>query len=127
MILSSIVDPKRKRCSIELCEGYCDDTTISVTCGSCCMENRSLRFCAMHVPHVSHSGQLGFLEQPLAAIATCDVAEAVNSVNERATETSAQPLLTYTTVNSALFQSLTEDEASSNAPPTSNFNSLQQM
>jgi cell pole-organizing protein PopZ len=104
----------------------------------------------MHVPHVSHSGHLGFLEQPLAAIAdqhdsqahinfvpadnnksaaavsTCDVAEAVKSVKERATETSAQPL-TNTTVNSALFQSLTEDEASSNAPPTSNFNSLQQM
>ena len=140
MALSSIVDPKRKRCSIELCEGYCDDTTISVICSSCCMENRSLRFCAMHVPHVSHSGQLGFLEQPLAAIAdqhdsqahinfvpadnnksaaavsTCDVAEAVNSVKERATETSAQPL-TNTTVNSALFQSLTEEEASSSAPP----------
>ena len=62
----SITDPKRKRCSIELCEGYCDDTTISVTCESCCIENRSLRFCSMHVPHVSHSGQLGFLEQPLA-------------------------------------------------------------
>ena len=140
MTLSSIVDPKRKRCSIELCEGYCDDTTISVICGSCCMENRSLRFCAMHVPHVSHSGQLGFLEQPLAAtadqhdaqahinfvpadnnksaaaVSTCEVAEVVNSVKERATETSAQSL-TNTTVNSALFQSLTVDEASSSAPP----------
>jgi hypothetical protein len=80
---------------------------------TCC-----LRFCAMYVPHVSHSGQLGFLEQPLATIAdhhdsqahinfvpadnnksaaavstTCEVAEAaVKSVKERATETSAQPL-----------------------------------
>ena len=61
-----ITDPKRKRCSIELCEGYCDDTTISVICDSCSAENRNLRFCPMHVPHVSHSGQLGFIDQPLA-------------------------------------------------------------
>jgi hypothetical protein len=136
------VDPKRKRCSIELCEGYCDDTTISVICDSCCNENRSLRFCAMHVPHVSHSGQLGFLEQPLAAIAdhhdsqahvnfvpadnnksagavvsTREVATAVHTVKEgvaAATETSAQPLA-ITTVNSTLLQSLTDEEASSSA------------
>jgi hypothetical protein len=137
MTLSSIVDPKRKRCSIELCEGYCDDTTISVICGSCCMENRSLRFCAMHVPHISHSGQLGFLEQPLAvvadhpdsqahvnfvpadnnkssgAVSTCEVATDVNSVKERvavASETSAQSLAETS-------MSLTEEEASSSAPP----------
>ena len=58
------LDTKRKRCGIELCEGYCDDTTLALVCEECIADNSQLRFCSMHVPHISHSGQLGFIERP---------------------------------------------------------------
>ena len=28
----------------------------------CAIENRHLRFCSIHVPHINHSGQLGFID-----------------------------------------------------------------
>ena len=59
-LLSS--DPKRKRCGIQLCEDYCDEASRSIICNECAIENRHLRFCSIHVPHISHSGQLGFID-----------------------------------------------------------------
>lgn len=59
---SSSSDPKRKRCGIQLCEDYCDEASRSIICNDCAIENRHLRFCSIHVPHISHSGQLGFID-----------------------------------------------------------------
>ena len=59
-LLSS--DPKRKRCGIQLCEDYCDEASRSIICNECAIENKHLRFCSIHVPHISHSGQLGFID-----------------------------------------------------------------
>lgn len=59
---SSSSDPKRKRCGIQLCEDYCDEASRSIICNECAIENRHLRFCSIHVPHISHSGQLGFID-----------------------------------------------------------------
>ena len=119
-----ITDPKRKRCSIELCEGYCDDTTISVICDSCSAENRNLRFCPMHVPHVSHSGQLGFIDQPLA-VPPVTLLQAVVDSNSSNTTVPQQDRVVSRVVVSAsgqtektsstaiLLQSRTERESSS--------------
>ena len=59
---TSNVEPKRKRCAIGDCDGYCEDTTVSVSCCDCTPENRIHRFCSIHIPHISHMGQMGFNE-----------------------------------------------------------------
>ena len=74
-------DSKRRRCGIELCEGYCDDFTASIICVECTVQNRHLRFCSIHVLHISHSGQMGFVEHRTAitddstATSTCPTNE----------------------------------------------------
>lgn len=58
--VESKTEPKRKRCDIDQCVEYCEDS-IHPVCLECAPSNHSLQFCSMHLSHKSHSGQSGFI------------------------------------------------------------------